>query len=457
MLLLSVTVSWGADYVTAVDVSGSMASAIGVQDKRVRINVVQDGLRQYLPALPSGSRVYLIAFNSGIVSEKEILLRGEAERREVLSWIDGLEEQARKNKQTHLWTTLRHAFQVAARYSSENPNEPVTVRVLTDGKDNEGVTTLDEVLREFLPLLDGNRIRGNLVLLGDLEFKTKLSLPEGAFEASSNPEWEVLFPPIILVIPAEPRVGDEVHLFENNAKSIYRDYEWQVDGTIVGKDKVLTWRFTEPRSYNVTLKVAGLKGIKTSANVLVKAKSRDKPATPRPRWAQAAVAVIPCLILLGAAVYLIHQLRRKELRLPVHFWAERSPVCQTVVMTKANQVVGLKPAAPILIRRDGRSQNLVVQPLEGATLLDANGEETKSRSVGEGLRCTVKPPNSPPLAIAISIRQKPQRPTTLESESDLHSASDVCGLLNTVRAAEAPAAPDEFDWGWDSTAGTKIG
>jgi von Willebrand factor type A domain len=457
MVLLVAATSWGADYVTAVDVSGSMSSTIGRHDQRVRINVVQEGLRQYLPALPSGSRVDLIAFNSGIVSEEEVILRGETERGQVMAWIDGLEDQTRQNKQTHLWTTLRHAFKVASRYSLENPTEPVTVRVLTDGKDNEGVTTLDEVLQEFLPLLDGNKIRGNLVLLGDLEFKTKLSLPDGAFETSTNPEWEVLFPPIVLMIPSEPKTGDEVHLFENNTKSIYRDYEWQVDGTTVGREKVLTWRFTEPRSYGITLKVTGLKGTKTAASVLVKAKGRDRPPTSWPGWARSAVVGVACLLLLTAAANLIRQRRRKALRLPVHYWAERSLVCQTVVLTEADQVVGLKPAAPILIKRDGKTQNLVVQPVEGATLFDTNGEETPSRSVGEGVRVAVKPPNGPALAIAISIRQKPQRPTPVVFESEPRPESDVCGLQFSSGETSVPAANDEFDWGWDTTAGAKIG
>jgi hypothetical protein len=259
------------------------------------------------------------------------------------------------------------------------------------------------------------------------------------------------------MIPTEPRAGDEVHFFENNTKSIYRDYEWQVDGTTVGKEKVLTWRFTEPRSYGVTLKVTGLKGTKSAASVLVKAKGRDKPPTPWPAWVRAAVAVIPCLLLLGAAVCLIHQRRRKALRLPVHYWAERSLVCQTVVLTKADEVVELKPAAPILIRRDGKSQNLVVQPLEGATLFDSSGEETPSRSVGEGVRLAVKPPNGPALAIAISIRQKPQRPTPVGFEPEPPPESDVCGLLSTTGEATVPVAHDEFDWGWETTAGTKIG
>ena len=90
-------------------------------------------------------------------------------------------------------------------------------------------------------------------------------------------------------------------------------------------------------------------------------------------------------------------------------------------------------------------------------MFDTNGEETPSRSVGEGVRLTVKPPNGPALAIAISIRQKPQRPTPVAFESEPRSGNDVCGLLTPTGEASVPVAPDEFDWGWDTTAGTKIG
>jgi hypothetical protein len=443
--------SQGADFVIAVDVSGSMSSAIGRNDKRVRIAVVQESLRQYLPGLPSGSRLDLIAFNSGIVSEKEILLNNATERDQVLAWVDGLAEWARNNNKTYLWTTVRHALKTASRYLLENPNQSVTVRVLTDGEDNEGVTTLDSVLQEFLPLLDGKKVRSNLVLLGDLEFKTKLTLPEGAFEINTNSAWENLFPPVVLFVPGEPSIGEEVRLFENTTKSIYRDYEWQVDGTPVGKEKVLVWRFTEPRNYRVMLKVTGLQGTKTSTSIILKAKDLHKTVTPKPFWAQASTAAIPCLILLGAAAILIRRKRRKALRLLFHYWAERSPVCQTVVLTKADEAVKLTPAAPILITRAGKSQNLVVQPLEGTTLFDTNGAETPSRIVGDGVRITVKPSNSPMLAIAISIQKKPHRPAPASDEWDPQSESEVCGLHEPAGNASILNDHDEFDWGWDAT------
>jgi len=280
-----------ADFVIVVDVSGSMAGPVSSHDNRVRVTVVQEALRQYLPALPSESRVDLIAFNSGIVSDEEVTLKDKRDVDRALAWVDGLAKEARRDKETFLWTTLRHALKTASRYSKENPDQPVTVRVLTDGEDNERATTLDKVLQEFLPVLDGEKIRSNLVLLGDMELKTKLSLPEGAFETTKNPTWEVLFPPIVLWAPAEPKIGEQVRLFENNTRSIYKDYEWTVDGTAVSKEKVLTWQFKEARSYRVTLKVTGLQGTKNSATVLVRAKDRDKlvvdfiasTAQPEPR------------------------------------------------------------------------------------------------------------------------------------------------------------------------------
>jgi PKD repeat protein len=777
-----------ADFVIVVDVSGSMTDPVGRHDKRVRITVVQDALRQYLPALPAGSRIDLIAFNTGIVAEKEVILKDDKDLSEALAWVDSLPSKTPRKAQTYLWTTLRHALQIASRYSKEQPTQPVTVRALTDGEDNENVTTLDNVLQEFLPLLDGEKIAGNLVLLGDLELKTKLTLPEGAFETTKNPTWEVLFPPIVLWAPAEPKIGEEVRLFENNTRSIYKDYEWQVDGTAVGKEKVLTWQFTEARSYRVTLKVTGLQGTKNSATVLVRVKERVKlvvdfvasTAQPEPRkevkfigrcsgqgvtfawfvnsnqvantqdlifrfdqegkydvklvaldavgssgvrsqtiqvkeqiltasikgpgevvsgreaqfageitgpctavewrfgdgttsaernpqhtfecrdsafkdhtvslsavspagkavestphtirvwaekmapapqamfriltqnpkvgdpiqlvdettgpaetvqwdvdgelknsvrnpefhvstpgektirmtvrgpggesvitkkitvypryaqpvvwcgaskvsgtapltvaftnriagdykrllwtfgdgqsstnsspchtfakatnyvvsltvapmdskqpdmeqrvvikvikpwpfWAKATAAALPSLMLIGYAAFLILHRRRKALRLHVYYWAEQASICQTVVLTKEAEVVDLSPAAPLRLKREGRTQNLIVQPIEGSTLFAASGQEASMLSVGDGLRVTARDARGLTRALAISIRQKPCRPSPAADESETLANAAVCGLLKSTDSAQAPAESEEFNWGLD-TASTK--
>ncbi|MFA5262332.1 MAG: PKD domain-containing protein [Opitutaceae bacterium] len=274
LMTLASAVAHAGDYVLVVDTSGSMTGRVSSKDKRIRIEIVQQALRDYLPALPPSSRVHLLAFNSGIVAEKELVLAGPTNLSDAFVWVACLRRFAEANGGTHLWTTLRKALKVASDYSAQNPNEPVIVRVLTDGEDNEHVTSLDAVLKEF-PLVDGEHIRGNLVLLGDLEFKTKLNLPEGAFEPTRSVHWADLFTPVILSIPAQPKVGEDVRFVENT-KSIYSTYEWLIDGQIIGTEKVLTWRFTDTHPHRVILKVKGLDGDHQSSVLAVSA--IEKPA-----------------------------------------------------------------------------------------------------------------------------------------------------------------------------------
>jgi len=214
----------------------------------------------------------LIAFNSGIVSEREFTLTDVASVQKVLLWVDDLDGLTRSDGQTHLWTTLLRALEVATRYSRETPTQPVIVRALTDGQDNQRVTSLEKVLSQF-PLVDGEHIRGNLVLLGDLELKTKLTLPDGAFVTTKSTTWSDIFPPVVLWFPNNPRTGDEVRFVENT-RSIYSDYEWLVDERTAGKEKILLWRFTEARPHRVVLKVKGLQGNADSTTVFVNVQAK---------------------------------------------------------------------------------------------------------------------------------------------------------------------------------------
>ncbi|MBE0541772.1 MAG: PKD domain-containing protein [Verrucomicrobia bacterium] len=289
LLVASITLASAVDYVIVVDTSGSMRERVNAKDNRIRITVVQNALREYLPALPHPSRVCLIAFNTGIVSEREIELNDSTDLQKATTWVTDLDRLTRSDGQTHLWTTLRRALQVATHYSQENPSQPVVVRVLTDGQDNQGVTSLEKVLGQF-PLVDGEHIRGNLVLLGDLELKTKLNVPEGAFTTTKSVAWEDLFPPVVLASPQEPRIGEQVRMFENT-KAIYKDYEWSVDGTVVSRDKVLTSQFETPGVHSVVLKVNGLQGTRNSTTVLIRVKEQDRfdvgflmtPSAPEPQ------------------------------------------------------------------------------------------------------------------------------------------------------------------------------
>lgn len=694
LALFHVCSAIAGDYVLVVDVSGSMLDNVAKRDKRVRIEVVQDALRQYLPALPAGSRVHLMAFGTGILSEEELVLTNSAGVNRALAWVDGLTDVVKKNNNTYLWTSLRRALQIASEYSTQNPDQTVTVRVLTDGEDNEKATTLDEVLKEFQPVLDGTKIRSNLVILGDLEFKTKLNLPEGAFETTQNTTWEDIFPPIVMWAPEDPEVGQDVRLFENDTRSVYRSYAWQIGGVTQGTEKVLTWRFTNSGVHKVTLGTTGLKGNRVSSTVIVRVRepaqldvdivspiaqpetdqdvvfvsrcsreafaqtwrvnsnevSSDKdlryrfaqpgeyeisltardlkgvsgtttlrihvvekakpvapvaafrvmtqtpkvgfllelvddstgpvdswyweingslvgttrilsikppkagqtlvqltvrgpggesvarrqidvapqyvapvalvsatptrgtvpltvqftnrisgdyrsfhwnfgdgivstnaspqrvfsvatnhlvtltvipmdsafaPLTeqitirasaPLPIWARAAIPIVPGAVLLGLIGVGIRRRQRIALRLPVYYWAEQSSVCQTAMMTRADQSLDLSPTAPIRVARQGKTPNLVIQPLEGATLYGVNGEESLAQSVGDGVRVTARMGAGPLRAVAISPRQKPRKPSPAEA-APAEAADAVCGLLIDVDEPVA-VSEGELDWGW---------
>jgi PKD repeat protein len=262
-----------SDYVIVVDSSGSMTKAISKKDSRVRIRTVQEALRNYLGALPADSRVTLISFNSGIAAEVELVLRSDADRARAIKFVDVLEEEAQKDGNTHLWTTLRRALKIASQYAKQNANTTVSVRVLTDGQDTEEVTTLEQVLNEF-PLVDGESIKANLVLLGDLEMNLK---DRKGFEITRNPNFRDLFPPVIQWAPNPPRIGQDVSFFDNS-RSAYERYEWTLDGKAIGKEKAVTTKFDKEGRHTMVLNVAGTDGTRLTATQTLMVSGSDLSA-----------------------------------------------------------------------------------------------------------------------------------------------------------------------------------
>ncbi|MCS1410860.1 MAG: hypothetical protein M2R45_04055 [Verrucomicrobia subdivision 3 bacterium] len=264
LALFTITSATAGDFVIVVDTSGSMTKAISPFDKRIRIKVVQEALRAHLQALlqEQESRITLISFNTGIQSKIEV--SGKNAHEQAFQWIEGLADEARGpgRDKTFLWTTLREALRVAEGYSRQAPGQTVNVRVLTDGQDNENVTTFPKILDEF-PLVDGKSIRGNLVILGDLVMDLK---PHPRFDIISDPHFEVLFPPVILRCPKEVRIGEAMRAFDNS-KSGYEHYSWSVDGQEVSNSKVLTHTFTSPGAHTITLDARGAKGGRTRSQI----------------------------------------------------------------------------------------------------------------------------------------------------------------------------------------------
>src|ERR1035437_8448314 len=273
LILLAACSAGAADFVFVVDTSGSMTESISRRDGRIRITTVQEALRNYLSVLPVDSRLSLISFNSGISSEKEIILRGDAERQTADRWVNGLAAEARRNGDTHLWSTLRRALQIASEYSKQAAEQTVIVRVLTDGQDTERRLTLDQVLAEF-PDVDGKAIRANLVLLGDLEIPLRIA--RDGFQIVRDTRWEMMFPPIIQWAPQPVRTNQDVSFFDNS-RSAYQFYEWRVDGTLLSKQKALTHHFATAGDHTVNLVVSGVGGSKDSAAVHVTVLEGESP------------------------------------------------------------------------------------------------------------------------------------------------------------------------------------
>ena len=156
------------DFVVAIDVSGSMNTPVPTKGGKTRIAAVQESLGDYINALPRASRLKVITFNDRF-TEKEVILRSDLERAELVRWVGTLGQEVRLNRGTRLYDAMRRALTAAGGYAQENPHQYVEVRVLTDGEDSSGIPAdraVPEILREF-PEVDGQTIRVDLVLAGD--------------------------------------------------------------------------------------------------------------------------------------------------------------------------------------------------------------------------------------------------------------------------------------------------
>ncbi len=234
----------------------------------------------------------------------------------------------------------------------------------------------------------------------------------------------------------------------------------QFTNRITGDYKSLVWLFGDGKSstngspihtfgavtnFTVSLTVIPM----DSTQPEVKKQLTIKVVKPWSAWAKAVAVGIPFLLLLSGVAAVIHQRRRKALRLPVYYFAEQAPVCKTAVLTEAGEILAIAPAAPLRIRREGQSRNLIVEPLAGAALLNADGQEMAAIPVGDGVRVTVRDASGQTRTVAISARQKPSRPTAVIGEQAPMEEAAVCGVHNNGGDEPSPGEQDDFDWGWD--------
>jgi hypothetical protein len=152
--------------------------------------------------------------------------------------------------------------------------------------------------------------------------------------------------------------------------------------------------------------------------------------------------------LAGLTAWLARQRQREKLRLVVFWWPEQAAVCRRTDLNTPDEAQDLKPAVPLRIRRVGKTQNLLVEALDGATIVAADGQETTSQNIGPGARLVVKAASGAEKAVAIAVSQKPRCPAPASSEILITSSE--------VKSSAPHATPSrDFDWGWESPATTK--
>ena len=132
-----------------VDISGSMLEKPRGQESPSGLQIRQEKLKEWLEQ-HKDSTVGLMAFNTAIRFQSSFDLSKPAEWDSANSWIDRLKKS--KPKGTNLWRCLQKAVGIAAQLAHQQPGEAITLHVLTDGRDTENVTTLEDVVKRFADL-----------------------------------------------------------------------------------------------------------------------------------------------------------------------------------------------------------------------------------------------------------------------------------------------------------------
>lgn len=91
-----------------------------------------------------GEQFILTRFGGQVLAERRFTIGGQTDvdaMRAFLS-IDQFDER------TAVWSALAHAYQVASGLVRDNPGQPVTIVLMTDGQNNAGIG-IDEFLRQY--------------------------------------------------------------------------------------------------------------------------------------------------------------------------------------------------------------------------------------------------------------------------------------------------------------------
>ncbi len=265
--------AFASDHVIAVDVSGSMRWNEAGQTIKpgvagpMRIDIVRPPLLRYLNLLPDDSRVFLVAFNDGVVAQNEFVLSRPADREHMLAWVEGLNPP--RNSRTHLWYTLRKALQKAREYAVQAPGEWVSVRVITDGEDDHPGSdlTLTKVLDEF-PEIEEGKLRPDLVLLGSLKAEFLVPIEREQERKRVNmiqpKKMEDPLPPVISAAP-DPVIAGRKTTIADASKAGFANYTWYLDEERISAEPSFEHTFAAPAQVRLRVEAVRRDGSRDTA------------------------------------------------------------------------------------------------------------------------------------------------------------------------------------------------
>ncbi len=242
-------------YYLLLDTSKSMLEPKGTTDNR--IFRLKDSLtNSFLPSLQGNTVLHIITFDEGIQIRKEFVMKDESQKNASKAFIENLQVTGEK---TFAWSSLKTVLNEAQNeFDGKNS---VRVFMYTDGKDNQNLTTEDDVLASYEILKNKAKDQSGLQIF-TLGFSFNDEVQD-KFEGAGVgvldvPDSGVMPTPESVFFrwwPDEPVAGEAVKFINDTIPSSNKsDSIWQFgDGTKEQLSSEPEHIFTEPGDYTVVL------------------------------------------------------------------------------------------------------------------------------------------------------------------------------------------------------------
>lgn len=137
------------DYVILIDESGSMIGLPAGSDNVNILPKVKENVSSFLGQLEPGASVFVGTFSDGLKDFERFDISSQQDIDAVQRYVESVEADG---SATHVYGSIETAFSEYVEWRREQPNAEHrvgTMLIYTDGKDNSGTHTIDDVLETF--------------------------------------------------------------------------------------------------------------------------------------------------------------------------------------------------------------------------------------------------------------------------------------------------------------------